>query len=382
MAKHRSNQKPKAKVETRPGQKPPEQLAPKKNLTIDFRCSTGFRPWLRQMNLSLAFSTYEAGKVFLVGLNEDGTLSVFDRRFDRAMGLWANGERMILATTYQLVVFHNLLPPGGTHEGYDRLYAPRVSYVTGNLDVHDVVEESGGRIVFANTLFSCLATIDAHYCFKPLWIPASSPELQAEDHCHLNGLAEVNGAVRYISFVGSSTSREGWRGARVGGGQIVDVLQQEVVCDGLSMPHSPRFHRGRLWVLNSAEGDFGYVDMATRKFVPTTFCPGYARGLAFVDRFALIGLSMPRERSKALNELPLQTNFKTRNVQPHCGVIIVDIETGEIAHRMYLEGEINEFYDVCVLPGVRKPKMLNFDASEINMYLSHAGKEQGVDPAD
>jgi uncharacterized protein DUF4915 len=61
-----------------------------------------------------------------------------------------------------------------------------------------------------------------------------------------------------------------------------------------SMPHSPRLYDGKLWLLNSGAGEFGTVDPASGTFTPVCFCPGYARGLAFVGRHAVIGLSRPR----------------------------------------------------------------------------------------
>ena len=46
-----------------------------------------FTAWLAGQKASLAFTTYQAGKLFLIGLKPDGGLSVFERTFDRCMGL-------------------------------------------------------------------------------------------------------------------------------------------------------------------------------------------------------------------------------------------------------------------------------------------------------
>ena len=61
-----------------------------------------------------------------------------------------------------------------------------------------------------------------------------------------------------------------------------------------SMPHSPRLYGGRLWLLNSGTGELGVIDRAAGAFTPVCLCPGYARGLAFIGRHAVIGLSRPR----------------------------------------------------------------------------------------
>jgi Domain of unknown function (DUF4915) len=41
--------------------------------------------WMREIRASVAFTTYQSGKVFLLGVKEDGGFSVFERTFERAM---------------------------------------------------------------------------------------------------------------------------------------------------------------------------------------------------------------------------------------------------------------------------------------------------------
>ncbi len=45
---------------------------------------------------------------------------------------------------------------------------------------------------------------------------------------------------------------------------MLDVPSGEVVVGGLCMPHSPRWHDGRLWLLESGNGALGYVDLQAR----------------------------------------------------------------------------------------------------------------------
>ena len=127
--------------------------------------------WLAEQHVSLACSTYQTAKLFLFGRRGDGELSVFERTFNRCMGLWSDGQTIWMSSEFQLWRFENALTAGGSHEGYDRLYIPRIGYTTGDLDTHDVVAEPTGRIVFANTKFSCLATTTPHASFSPLWRP-------------------------------------------------------------------------------------------------------------------------------------------------------------------------------------------------------------------
>ena len=122
-------------------------------------------------------------------MQENGRLSVFERTFNRCMGLWGDAQTLYISTLYQLWRFENALEVVQTHDGYDRLYVPRMAWTTGDLDEHDVVVDGSGRVIFVNTLFSCLATVSERYSFVPLWQPPFVTRLAAEDRCHLNGLA-------------------------------------------------------------------------------------------------------------------------------------------------------------------------------------------------
>ena len=64
--------------------------------------SPHFTSWLDGEKLSLAFTTYQSGKLFLVGIKENGRLSIFERTFNRAMGLCGDAQTLYLTTLYQL----------------------------------------------------------------------------------------------------------------------------------------------------------------------------------------------------------------------------------------------------------------------------------------
>ena len=65
-------------------------------------CSRHFTGWLADERLSLAFTTYQAGKLFLIGLNPAAGLSLFNRTLSRCMGLWGDGQTLYLSTLFQL----------------------------------------------------------------------------------------------------------------------------------------------------------------------------------------------------------------------------------------------------------------------------------------
>jgi uncharacterized protein (TIGR03032 family) len=228
---------------------------------------------------------------------------------------------------------------------------PRRAHVTGDISVHDLAF-AGDELWVVATRFSCLATLDAEHSFVPRWRPAFVTALAPEDRCHLNGVAVVDGRPRYVTALAMTDEPQGWRREKVGGGVVLDVDSGAVVAHGLSMPHSPRWHDGRLWVLDSGHGHLATVDLATGAAEPVVRLPGFPRGLAFVGPYALVGLSEVREHVFA--GLPLATHVRERR----CGVWAVDTRSGEVAGFLRFEGDVTEVFDVQVIPGRRWPEVL------------------------
>jgi uncharacterized protein (TIGR03032 family) len=344
-------------------EKPPEAFA----LTT----SRGFTGWLARAGGAIAFTTYQAGKLFLLGLKPDGKLAVFERSFARCMGLGVSPDArsLLLATHYQLYRFDNALPPGQLQDTHDAVYVPRLAWITGDLDIHDVAFGPGGRPEFVNTLFGCVAEASDGWSFRPIWRPPFISKLAAEDRCHLNGLAMENDRPRYVTAVSRSNVADGWRDRRADGGIVIDMDSNAIVCEGLSMPHSPRLHRGRLWLLNSGTGELGTVDPASRSFSALAFCPGYARGLAFAGDRALVGLSLARE-NRTFSGLALDGALKQNGAEARCGMLVIDTQSGDTTEWLRLEGVVRELYDVAVLPGVRNPSALGFKTDEITRVIS------------
>jgi uncharacterized protein (TIGR03032 family) len=333
--------------------------------------SPHFNELLARMGTSIAFTTYQAGKVFFLGLQSNGRLSVFERTFERCMGIGValDSRSFTLATLYQLYRFDNVVPPGEKHEDNDAVFVPHKSWITGELDVHDVGILPDGNPVFVATTFGCVATVSEHYSFKPLWQPPFVTKLAPEDRCHLNGLAMLDGEPRYVTAVGRSDVADGWRDHRVNGGVLIDIKSNDILTEGLSMPHSPRVHDGRVWLLNSGAGDFGFVDPKSGKFEAVAFCPGYARGLAIVNGHALIGLSLARE-NRTFQGLALDDALKKHGAAARCGLLVIELATGNTVGWVRIEGVVRELYDVAALPGVRRPAAIGFRSDEIRRVIS------------
>lgn len=339
--------------------------------TFEITGSRQFTPWLAEQRISLAFTTYQIGKFFLIGLNpQTANLSVFQRTFERCMGLCVHNNSIYMSSLYQLWRFENSLSPGQIYQGYDALYVPQVSYITGDLDIYDIAitDEPGAPLVFVNTLFSCLGTLSETHSFVPIWKPPFISKLAAEDRCHLNGLALRDGKPRYVTSVSRSDVADGWREHRRDGGCVVDLETNEIIASGLSMPHSPRWHQGKLWLSNSGTGEFGFINFDTGKFEPVAFCPGYLRGCALYGDFAIVGLSLPRH-NKTFGGLALDDRLAEKQATARCSLVVIDLRNGDSVHHLRLDGII-ELYDIAVMPNVQRPMAIGIRSDEIRRTIS------------
>lgn len=340
----------------------------KQQPALDLTTSRQFSSWLAEEQLSLAFTTYQAGKIFLIGARDGQRLSVFERTFNRCMGLAGDGQTLWMSSLYQIWRLENTLPAGQDVDGYDRLYIPRTAYTTGDIDVHDIGIGADGKPVFVATLFGCLATLSETHSIRPLWKPPFISRLAAEDRCHLNGLAMDGTRPAFVTAVSTTDVTDGWRDHRTSGGVLMDVDSNEIVLEGLSMPHSPRLVDGSLYLADSGTGRFGRADLKRGTFEEIAFCPGFIRGVTVYKHFAIVGLSKPR--NKTFNDLPLQDALTEHKVEPRCGLLVIDLRTGDIVHWLRLEGIVSELYDVVALPGVRRPMALGLVSDEIRRTIS------------
>lgn len=331
------------------------------------KATSGIEQWFLDQNVSLGFSTYQSGKLFFIGLDTTkNSLNVFERNFKRCMGLSIdeNDLSILAVTLYQIWKFHNIVNQGHFHDGYDKVFVPQLAYTTGNVSGHDV-STFKGTPVFINTLFNCLAAVSTSHSFKVLWKPDFISGVFPEDRCHLNGLAMKDGRPFVVSAISRSDKKGGWRQEKHSGGVLIDLQTNGVIVDGLSMPHSPRFYREKLWLLNSGTGEFGYI--VNDKFIPVAVCPGYLRGMSFVGDYAIVGLSLPRS-SKAFQDLTLDDILPKLGGE-RCGLQIINIVTGKIEHSILVEGVVRELYDVITVPGAICPMLIGLESEDIERMI-------------
>lgn len=315
---------------------------------------------LAQSGASLLITTYKSGHA-IIARNDDGIVNTEFTNVSRAMGIAVAGNRLALGAADAILAFTNqpaLAPRAPSPKPADAVYAPRSVVFTGDVAIHDMAYGGDGALYFVNTRFSCLCRQDIDYSFVPVWRPWWISGLAAEDRCHLNGLAMVDAEPRYVTALAETDEPHGWREFKGTSGVIVDIVEDRIVTRGLSMPHSPRWYDGRLWVLESGTGSLATVDIDTGAVTQVATVPGFSRGLDFIGPYALVGLSQVRE--SVFTDLPITQQAAERN----CGVWVVDTRTGANVGFLKFDGAVQEIFDVKALPA-RWPTIV--DAGELTL---------------
>ncbi len=327
---------------------------------------------LEELQISLLMTTYQSGKLVMLR-PENGVLNTHFRVFDKPMGIAVQPNRFAIGTAMQIWEFHNIPAvckrldtaqraneerplPTIDRRLHDACFMPRVAHWTGDIQVHEMAWVDDD-VVFVNTLFSCLARRSGMYNFEPTWRPSFIKHVVPGDCCHLNGLGIRDGQVRYATALGDTDQPGGWRENKRDGGLLIDVETGETIAHGLSMPHSPRWYNGNLYVLHSGTGGFGTIDLQTGKYESIVELPGFTRGLSFHGPLAFIGLSQVRETA-VFGGVPIAERELSERT---CGVWVVDIRSGEVIAFVKFEDAVQEIFAVEVLVGSRYPELVNED---------------------
>ncbi|HEX3147434.1 MAG TPA: TIGR03032 family protein [Gemmataceae bacterium] len=318
---------------------------------------------LNQGGFSFLVSTYQAGKLIVVRADGDVANTHF-RTFETPMGLAFDRGRLAIGTRLDVREFHTQaevarqLEPTDKH---DAAFLPRHAITTGQIAIHEVAWATDGLWI-VNTRFSCLCTLDPLYSFVPRWRPKFITALGPEDRCHLNGLALRDGKPRYVTALGETDDNAGWRANKATGGCLIDIESNEFIARGLSMPHSPRWYDGKLWVLESGAGSLATVDLNTGQLTVVALVPGFTRGLDFYGPYAFIGLSQVRETA-VFSGIPITERLPVE--ERKCGVWVVDTRSGNIVAFLRFEAGVQEIFAVQTLPGLRYPDVLTEDQKAV-----------------
>lgn len=339
----------------------PQPAAPRSAVPFHYTQTESFPALLNELRASLLISTYQANKLLVARAAGSG-LSMLVRTFERPMGLAVDARRLTIGTHNQIWLLRNApdiaprVEPAGQH---DACFLPRSCHVTGDIGVHELAW-AGEELWMVNTRFSCLCTLDLDYSFVPRWRPPFITTIAAEDRCHLNGLAIVDGRPKFVTALGETDAKDGWRANKGHGGCLIDVPSGTFVTRGLSMPHSPRVHDGRLWVLESGTGRVLLIDATNGQRVEITELPGFVRGLALCGPYAFIGLSKIRKTS-AMDGVPLAV----RREDLKCGVAVVDLRSCQAIALLEFQTAVEEIFDVQLLSDLRFPEVIGFQQETI-----------------
>ncbi|NDD30920.1 MAG: TIGR03032 family protein [Proteobacteria bacterium] len=307
------------------------------------------------LGISLIITTYQAQSVLCLAANGE-RMVMTQRYFERPTGAAYSGRELVVGTRRMIWRF---TPTGALRRSdggvleHDLVLAPRQSHVTGDMLVHD--------LDFAGDTLVAVCTFQPGYSFVPLWRPPFISGLTPDDRCHLNGVATNADGPLYVTARAEADTAEGWRQQETSSGFVMHVPSGEMVARGLVIPHSPRLHNERLYVLDSGRGELVCIDAASGRRETVVRLPGFLRGLAFYDRFAFVGLCKARE-NREFGGTPLD---EMRDAL-QCAVSVVDLATGaEIARVTFTQG-VEELFSVAVLPQARKPLLVGLEEDTID----------------
>ncbi len=316
-----------------------------------------FPDFLAQMGVSVLVTTYQAGKLIHLR-HQDGVLNTHFLDMQKPMGMALRGARLAIGTAYHVWDYYNMadvapkVAPFNTH---DACYLPRELHITGDIDIHEMAFSDDNELWLVNTKMSCLCTLAPEYSVVPRWCPPFISEYDLTDRCHLNGLAMRDGKPAYVSALGTTNSAAGWRENKAAGGMLMELDTNRMLASGLAMPHSPRWYQGQLWVLESGAGSLATVDLVTGKLTTVVELPGFTRGIDFIGRYAVIGLSQVRETA-VFAGLPLTKRCEARE----CGIYIVDIVEKQVIAFVVFSGDVQEIFAVQIVPA-KNPVVLSLD---------------------
>jgi len=311
----------------------------------DFNCqaSESFCHLLSELGLTLVLTSYQASRVILVrSSGSDLHLSV--KAYPRPMGLAVSQDRLVMGIHSQLIDFRRfddvaaVLEPLGLVR---HCFVPRSTHVTGMINVHDIAWGNEGLWV-VNSNFSCLALINNSASFVPRWKPDFISELLPEDRCHLNGMAMRDGEPAYVTCFNSGDENKEWRFKVKNQGLLIDVKANKVLTDELYMPHSPRYHRDKLYFCNSAHGQLCSFDFERNEVRVELSVPGFTRGMAFVGDLLFLGLSKVRQ-SDSTEAPPLAPQ------DTECGIYAINLNNMEIVGKLVFTGDMAQIYDVAAV---------------------------------
>lgn len=327
---------------------------------------------LSKLQVSLALTTYQAGKTIFLSPGSEDKIVQLPRNFEKPMGIAISKDqnRLAIAGKYSITVFKksHALAQGypAKPNTYDSIFLPRINYITGYLDLHDIEFAKNQVGLYAvSSLFSCIAYIDGKgdYSFTPYWKPSFITELMPEDRCHLNGMAFKDGKPKYVTAFNTGNTAQSWRENITESGVLIDVETNQVICQGLKMPHSPTWINGELYILQSASGELIHIDLNSGKTETILEFGSFVRGMDAMGEYLFVATSKLRKNSSTFAHLPIS------DLSDHCGILIYHIPSRSLVGKIQYDMSVDEVYDVTILQGVKRPNILNTHKQEHSLAI-------------
>lgn len=311
---------------------------------------------LNNIKKALVISSYKNGTI-LIKNYADKDINIMD---NRPMALHINNNKILCSVGYYIKEFEL------SNKDNNFILKNNKSLLTSDVDIHDI-NIINGNIYFISSLLNsiCMLTVNSNKYFKIVWKPKFITENVLEDRCHLNGMCVINNKIRYVTAVSTTNIYKGWKSNRKRGGVIIDV-DNGIILDNLSMPHSPYYMNGYLYFLNSGKGELCRIKLNNDNklknkklknsklndnnkiknkkynYEVITFIPGFLRGLEIYNNIAFIGVSKDRHDS-CFRGLELENKIKDYN-KVECGVYAIDLKLKKIIS--FMKYNANEIYDV------------------------------------
>lgn len=309
---------------------------------------------LQRLDVSVALTSFQANRLMLVR-SEGTTVDVLFREVPRPMGLAIEPQQMLLGSWAQVLEYrrhdalNSVIEPGLP---VDASYVPHSTHVTGDINIHDIARGHEGTLWMVNTAFSCLATLDPAYHFVPRWKPDFISSLAPEDRCHLNGMAMRDGQPAFVTAFSRDDTPLGWKSYR-SEGLLMSVPAGQVLAEGLSFPHSPRWIDGWLYYCESGHGRVWRCREDGSESTLVAELPGYTRGLAHLGSLLFVGLSRVRFSENA-PPLPVLERHPTTA----SGFWVIDLEKLDEQGWLIFTGDINQIYDLALIEKARFPHVM------------------------
>jgi len=313
--------------------------------------------FLYDSKLSIVFSTYQAGRLIIIGSLDGYKIHQIPVPYKRPMGIATEANRIAIASLDEISFFtankKTVQTLKDNKNKYDQMYLYRASYNTSSLDIHDIAFDKSG-VWGVNTLFSCLCKFTLNYNFSPKWHPYFITDLVPEDRCHLNGLAMKNGSPKYVTALSSTNNKKGWRKDIMNSGIIMDVKTNKIILDGLAMPHTPRLINNELYFLESALGRLVKWNPINKEKEIIYDFNRFVRGFIYYKELLIIGFSKIRKTSKSFEKVSEKIKKNSKNA----GFVIFDLRTRTPFGELIYTDTIDEIYDVNIINGARKPAII------------------------